>query len=73
MSREELQNRFHDPLLQPISSISPSASATNSLQWQVSQKPENELLHDGPPLKGGSLRGRQEVHHEILCAVIHGK
>jgi len=54
MFREELQSRFHDPLLQPISSISPSASATKSLQWQVSQHQKNELLHDGPPLKRGS-------------------
>jgi len=36
-------------------------------------KQKKELLHDGPPLKSGSLRGRQEVHHEILCAVIHEK
>jgi hypothetical protein len=37
-------------------------------------KPKKELLHDGPPpLKSGRLRGRQEVHHEILCAVIHEK
>jgi hypothetical protein len=35
MSHEELQSRFHDPLLQPISSISPSVSG-KSLQWQVS-------------------------------------
>ncbi len=36
-------------------------------------KPKKELLHDGPPLKSGSLCGRQEVRHEILCAVIHEK
>jgi hypothetical protein len=36
-------------------------------------KPKKELLHDGPPLKSGSLRGRQEVHHEILCAVIQAE
>jgi hypothetical protein len=29
MSHEELQSRFPDPLLQPISSISPSASAAS--------------------------------------------
>jgi len=29
MSPEELQRRFPDPLLQPISSISPSASAAS--------------------------------------------
>jgi hypothetical protein len=70
MSREELQSRFHDPLLQPISSISPSALATSRFSGKF-RKTKKELLHDGPPLKSGSLRGRQEVHHEILCAVIH--
>jgi len=28
-------------------------------------KPKKELFREGPPLKSGSLRGRQEVHHEI--------
>ena len=72
MSREELQSRFHDPLLQPISSISPSASAASRFSGKF-RKTKKELLHDGPPSKGGCLRGRQEVHHEILCAVIHEK
>ena len=69
MSREELQRRFHDPLLQPINSISPSASATSRFSGKY-RKTKKELLHDGPPPKSGSLRGRQDVHHEILCAVI---
>ena len=62
MSHEELQSRFHDPLPQPISSISPKF-----------RKTKKELLHDGVPLKSGSLRGLQEVHHEILCAAFHEK
>src|SRR5215469_8366823 len=69
MSREGSQSRFRDPLLQPISSISPSASAQVASVASFA-KPKNELLHDGPLLKSGSLRGRQEAHHEILCAVI---
>ena len=65
MSREQLQSRFRDPFAQCVSD--------KSLQWQVSQNKKKELLHDGRPLKSGSLRGRQEVHHETLCAVIHEK
>jgi hypothetical protein len=67
----ELQRRFHDPLLQPIGSISPSASAASRFSGKF-RKTKKELLHDGPPSKS-SLRGRQEVHHEILYAVIHEK
>jgi hypothetical protein len=72
MSREELQSRFHDPLGSPSARFRPvrqrQAASVASLA-----KPKKELLHDGPPPKSGGLRGRQEVHHEILCAVIHEK
>src|SRR2546421_13118263 len=61
-----------------IPCCNPSARFRPVLQRQVASvasfaKPKNELLHDGPPLKSGSLRGRQEVHHEILCAVIQAE
>ena len=72
MSREELHSPFHDPLLQPISSISPNARAASRFSGKF-RKTKKELLHDGSPLKSGSLHGRQEMHHEILCAVIHEK
>jgi hypothetical protein len=41
-----------------------------SPQLQVSRSWILGLFHDEPPLKCGSLDGRQGVHHEILCAVI---
>jgi hypothetical protein len=64
--------KFDDPLLQPISSISPRASATSRLSGKF-RKTENKLFREKAPLKSGSLRGCQEVHHEMVSAVIHEK
>ena len=71
MSREDLQSRFHDFLHAAHQlDFRPVRQRQIRFSGKFRKTKKKELLHDGPPLKSGRLPGRQEVHHEILCALI---